>query len=46
MSLNESTADLVRYRMQNSKEKLGSAKILLESRYPRAHAHGTQKALT
>jgi hypothetical protein len=31
MSLNERTADLVRYRMQNSKEKLGSAKILLEN---------------
>jgi len=31
MSLNESTADLVRYRMQNSKEKLSSAKILFEN---------------
>ena len=31
MSLNERTADLVRYRIQNSKEKLGSAKILLEN---------------
>lgn len=31
MSSNERTADLVRYRMQNSKEKLGSAKILLEN---------------
>jgi len=31
MSLNERTADLIRYRIQNSKEKLGSAKILLES---------------
>jgi len=32
MSLNETTADLVKYRMQNSREKLGSAKILLENR--------------
>ena len=31
MSLNERTADLIRYRIQNSKEKLGSAKILLEN---------------
>jgi len=31
MSLNERTADLVRYRIENSKEKLGSAKILLEN---------------
>jgi len=31
MSLNKSTADLVKYRMQNSKEKLDSAKILLEN---------------
>ena len=31
MSLDESTADLVRYRMQNSKEKLSSAKILFEN---------------
>jgi len=31
MNLNERIADLVVYRMQNSKEKLGSAKILLEN---------------
>ena len=31
MSLNETTADLLRYRMHNSKEKLSSAKILLEN---------------
>jgi uncharacterized protein (UPF0332 family) len=31
MSLNEPTADLVGYRIENSKEKLGSAKILLEN---------------
>ena len=31
MSLNERTADLIRYRIQNSKDKLGSAKILLEN---------------
>jgi uncharacterized protein (UPF0332 family) len=31
MSLNERTADLVRYRIENSKEKLCSAKILLEN---------------
>ena len=31
MNLNETIADLVGYRMQNSKEKLGSAKILLEN---------------
>ena len=31
MSVNERAADLVRYRMQNSKEKLDSAKILLEN---------------
>jgi uncharacterized protein (UPF0332 family) len=31
MSLNETAADLVRYRMQNCKEKLSSAKILLEN---------------
>ncbi len=31
MSLNERTTDLVRYRIENSKEKLGSAKILLEN---------------
>ena len=31
MSFNEREADLVRYRMQNSREKLGSAKILLEN---------------
>ena len=31
MSLDETTADLLRYRMQNSKEKLSSAKILFEN---------------
>jgi len=31
MSLDQTTADLLRYRMQNSKEKLSSAKILLEN---------------
>ena len=31
MSSKERTADLVKYRLQNSKEKLGSAKILLEN---------------
>ena len=31
MKIDERTTDLVRYRMQNSKEKLGSAKILLEN---------------
>jgi uncharacterized protein (UPF0332 family) len=31
MSIDERTTDLVRYRMQNSKEKLGAAKILLEN---------------
>lgn len=31
MSSKERTTDLVRYRLQNSKEKLGSAKILLEN---------------
>ena len=31
MSSKERTADLVKYRLQNSKEKLGSAKLLLEN---------------
>ena len=31
MSSNESTAELVKYRIQNSKEKLSSAKILFEN---------------
>ena len=31
MSLDETTADLLKYRMQNSKEKLSSAKILFEN---------------
>jgi len=31
VSVNERAADLVRYRMQNSKEKLDSTKILLEN---------------
>jgi len=31
MSSEERTADLVKYRLQNSKEKLGSAKLLLEN---------------
>jgi len=31
MNIDERTADLVRYRIQSSKEKLGSAKILLEN---------------
>lgn len=31
MSSKERTADLVKYRLNNSKEKLGSAKLLLEN---------------
>ena len=31
MSLDERTVDLIRYRLENSKEKLKSAKILLEN---------------
>ncbi len=31
MSSKEMTADLVKYRLNNSKEKLGSAKLLLEN---------------
>ena len=31
MSSKERTPDLVKYRLQNSKEKLGSAKLLLEN---------------
>jgi len=31
MSSKERTADLVKYRLQNSKEKLGSAKLLFEN---------------
>ncbi|MBA7714319.1 hypothetical protein ES703_123338 [subsurface metagenome] len=31
MSSKERTADLVKYRLENSKEKLGSAKLLLEN---------------
>ena len=31
MSSNEKTTDLVKYRLKNSKEKLSSAKILLEN---------------
>jgi len=31
MSLDEKSVDLIRYRLENSKEKLNSARILLEN---------------